>query len=32
MDKPTTPAGPNATPWPEDSGSEQDFGSTAMGK
>ena len=29
MDKPTTPAGPNA-PWPEDSGSGQDFGATGV--
>ncbi len=30
MDKPTTPAGPNASPWPEESGSEQDFGATGV--
>ena len=32
MDKPTTPAGPNASnsPWPEDSGSGQDFGATGI--
>ncbi len=32
MDKPTTPTGPNASnsPWPEDSGSGQDFGATSV--
>jgi len=30
MDKPTTPSGPNASPWPEESGSEQDFGATGV--
>ncbi|MFY9856289.1 MAG: hypothetical protein WAK26_20685 [Terracidiphilus sp.] len=30
MEKPTTPAGPNASPRPEDSGSEQDFGATGV--
>lgn len=30
MDKPTIPAGPNATPQPEGSGSEQDFGATGV--
>lgn len=30
MDKPTTPAGPDSTPRPEDSGSEQDFGATGV--
>lgn len=30
MEKPTTPAGPNAAPRPEESGSEQDFGATGV--
>ena len=30
MDKPTIPNGPNASPWPEESGSEQDFGATGV--
>src|ERR1700683_1391113 len=32
MDKSTTPDGPNASnsPWPEDSGSGQDFGATGI--
>ncbi len=32
MDKPTTPAGPDASksPWPEDSGSEPGFGATGV--
>ncbi|MGB9406887.1 MAG: hypothetical protein WCA89_05080, partial [Terracidiphilus sp.] len=30
MDKPTTPAGPNASPWPEEPGPEQDFGATGV--
>jgi len=30
MEKPTTPAGPNATPQPEDSASEQNFGATGV--
>src|SRR5208283_2279107 len=32
MDKPTNPRGPNDIPWPEDSGSEQDFGATGVFK
>jgi hypothetical protein len=30
MDKPTTPDGRNASPWPEESGSEQGFGATGV--
>jgi hypothetical protein len=30
MDKPTVPTGPNASPRPEESGSEQDFGATGV--
>lgn len=32
MDKPTTPAGPNSSdsPWPDNSGSGQDFGATGI--
>src|ERR1700722_17279595 len=32
MDKPRTPSGPNDSnpPWPEDSGSGQDFGATGI--
>jgi hypothetical protein len=30
MDKPTTPDGQNASPWPEESGSEQGFGATGV--
>jgi len=30
MDKPTTPNGPNAPPWPEESGSDQGFGATGV--
>lgn len=30
MDKPTTPNGPNASPWPEQAGSEQGFGATGV--
>lgn len=30
MEKPTTPSGPNASPGPGESGSEQDFGATGV--
>lgn len=30
MEKPTTPTGPNGSPWPEESGAEQDFGATGV--
>src|ERR1017187_5169814 len=30
MDKPATPSGSNASPWPEESGSEQSFGATGV--
>ncbi len=32
MDEPTNPRGANDIPWPEDSGSEQDFGATGVFK
>jgi hypothetical protein len=32
MDKPTNPRGPNDITWPEDSGSEQDFGASGVFK
>jgi hypothetical protein len=32
MDKPANPRGPNDIPWPEDSGSEQDFGASGVFK
>src|SRR5580658_1151645 len=32
MDEPSNPRGPNDIPWPEDSGSEQDFGASGVFK